>query len=298
MIKKILKKLLPQNLTWWKLVIMQLSGLALVILMIKLGIDKPFASIVGHKNDDSLGWIIIFSVVLPIVIGWYKRIKGWWVLALFWTCLLLIMICCFVVKIYPLNSIEQPIETLQEEPIVFVPVTLESDSYLMPEEESLGYINSVKGHDEKQIIYDSFIEGRMDTLYIEEDNVEFTFNVVSSSPNIPVLKLENTICPSLVNEGDFDGNGTTEIGILDTWHTSSYRLYRIYTLKNDKWYYLLPPLVTSESVMASGVELAEPTGERDKVRVRYADFEAPLSSCASSPIKETIVVTSFLSIRE
>ena len=99
MIKKILKKLLPQNLTWWKLVIMQLSGLALVILMIKLGIDKPFASIVGRKNDDSLGWIIIFSVVLPIVIGWYKRIKGWLVLALFWTCLLLIMICCFIINV-------------------------------------------------------------------------------------------------------------------------------------------------------------------------------------------------------
>lgn len=132
MIKKILKKLLPQNLTWWKLAIVQLSGLALVILMIKLGIGKPFASIVGHKNDDSLGWIIIFSAVLPIVIGWYKRIKGWWVLALFWTCLLLIMICCFVVKLYSLNSIVQPSET---EPIVFLPVVLESDSYLMPEED-------------------------------------------------------------------------------------------------------------------------------------------------------------------
>lgn len=295
MIKKILKKLLPQNLTWWKLVIMQLSGLALVILMIKLGIGKPFASIVGHKNDDSLGWIIIFSVVLPIVIGWYKRIKGWLVLALFWICLLLIMICCFVVKLYSLNSIVQPSET---EPIVFLPVVLESDSYLIPEDEPIGYINSVKGHNEEQMIYDSFIEGRTDTLYIEKDNVKFTFNVVSSNSNIPVLKLENTICPSLVNEGDLDGNGTTEIGILDTWHTSSCRLYRIYTLKNDKWYYLVPPLETSESVRASGVELAEPTGERDKVRVRYADFEAPLSSCASSPIKDTIVTTSFLSITE
>lgn len=299
MIKKVLKKLLPPNLTWWKLAIMQLSGLALVILMINLGIDKPFASIVGHKNDDSLGWFIFLSVVLPIIIGWYKKIRGWWVLVLFWTSFMLIMICCFVVKLYSLISIEEPIETFQEEPIVLVnPINFESESYLIPEEESLGYINCVKGHNEEQTIYDSFIEGKTDTLYIEEDNVEFTFNVVSSNPNIPVLKLENTICPSLVNEGDLDGNGTTEIGILDTWHTSSCRLYRIYTLKNNKWYYLVPPLETSESVRASGVELAEPTGKRDKVRVRYADFEAPLSSCASSPIKDTIVVTSFLSITE
>ncbi len=178
-----------------------------------------------------------------------------------------------------------------------IPLNIENDWELIPEEEmSYTYMNSVKGHSENDMICGSFLEGRNDTLYVEKTQKEYTFNVVSSNQKIPALKLKNTICPSLVYEGDLDGNGTTEMGILDTWHTSSCRLYRIYTLKDNKWYYLFPPLETSESVRASGVELAEPSGERDKVRVRYADFEAPLSCCASSPIKDTIVTALFLPI--
>lgn len=159
------------------------------------------------------------------------------------------------------------------------------------------YANSVKGHKEVDVICGTFLIGRTDTLHLEDETqTEYTFNVVSSNPNIPVIKLENTLCPLLVNEGDLDGNGTTEVGVLDTWHTSSCRLYRIYTLKDNKWCYLIAPLETSESVRASGMELAEPTGIKNKIRVRYADFEAPLSSCASSPVKDTIVTAIFLPI--
>ena len=59
---------------------------------------------------------------------------------------------------------------------------------------------------------------------------------------------------------------------------------------------MIAPLETSESVRASGMELAEPTDIKNKIRVRYADFKAPLSSCASSPVKDTIVTATFLSI--
>lgn len=171
-----------------------------------------------------------------------------------------------------------------------------SPEVLSVEEIPMQYINSVKGHKEEEIICGSFVEGSVDTLYVTETKDKYTFKVFSSNLNIPVLKLENTVCPSLVNEGDLDGNGTTEVGILDTWNTSSCRLYRIYTLQNNKWCYLVPPLETSESVRASGFELAEPTGIKNRIRLRYADFEAPLSSCSSSPIKDTIVIASFLSI--
>ena len=165
------------------------------------------------------------------------------------------------------------------------------------EEFPISYTNSVKGHDEKKTIYGSFLEGSIDTLYIEKTNKENVFQVVSSNPKIPTLTLEYTVSPALVNEGDLDGNGTTEVGILDTWHTSSCRLYKIYTLRNKKWYYIIPPLETSESVRASGVELAEPTGIKNKVRIRYADFTVPLSSCANSPMKDTIVTASFVPIK-
>lgn len=208
-----------------------------------------------------------------------------------WGCLALILI-----SISMLMKGRQAEESISDtEAFIYEPLNTPAE-FAAPVvvEEPVQYINSVKGHKEEKYIYGSFLKGREDTLYVEETNEEYMFKVVSSNPNIPVLKLKYTIGPSLVNEGDLDGNGTTEVGILDTWHTSSCRLYRIYTLKNNKWYYLVAPLETSESVRGSGVELAESTGIKNKVRVRYADFEAPLSSCASSPIKDTIVTVSFL----
>ena len=208
-----------------------------------------------------------------------------------WGCLALILI-----SISMLMKGRQAEESISDtEAFIYEPLNTPAE-FAAPVvvEEPVQYINSVKGHKEEKYIYGSFLKGREDTLYVEETNEEYMFKVVSSNPNIPVLKLKYTIGPSLVNEGDLDGNATTEVGILDTWHTSSCRLYRIYTLKNNKWYYLVAPLETSESVRGSGVELAESTGIKNKVRVRYADFEAPLSSCASSPIKDTIVTVSFL----
>lgn len=212
-----------KKLTWWKLIIIQFIGISFVVLIIKLGINKPFAS-----NDELLEEETTTSLNL---------------------------------------------------------VSTESDWKIIPDEEAYSYINNVKGHKEEETIVGYFFRKSIDTLRIESSKEEYTFNVVSLNSNIPTLRLENTICPLLVNEGDLDGNGTTEVGILDTWNASSCRLYRIYTLKDNKWCYLIAPLETSESVRASGMELAEPTGIKNKIRVRYADFEAPLSSCASSPIK-------------
>lgn len=184
--KKMIEKILAKKLTCWKLIIIQFIGILIVVLIIKLGIDRPFAS-----ND----------------------------------------------------------ELLEEETTTFLNlVSTESDWKMMPDEENCSYINNVTGHDEVKMICGTFLEGKNDTLHIENSQEEYTFNVVSSNSKIPTLRLENTICPLLVNEGDLDGNGTTEVGILDTWLTSSCRLYRIYTLKDNKWYYLIAPLETSESV--------------------------------------------------
>lgn len=229
-----IKKILAKKLTWWKFIIIQFIGIFILVLIIKLGIDKSFVS-----ND----------------------------------------------------------ELLEEETTTFLNlVSTESDWEVMPNEETCSYINNVKGHKEEEMIVGHFFGNSKDTLRIESSEIEYTFKVVSSNPYIPILRLENTICPLLVNEGDLDRNGTTEVGILDTWHTSSCRLYRIYTLKNNQWYYLIAPLKTSENIRASGVELAEPTELENKIRIRYANFEAPLSSCANSPIIDTIVSASFIPI--
>lgn len=104
MINKLLDKLLPKHLTWWKLVMFQLSGIILVILMIALGLDKPFAFIVGHKNDDTLGWLFIISIVLPIFIGRYRKIKGWRVLALIWMSIFVLLTISFIIMLFKLTK--------------------------------------------------------------------------------------------------------------------------------------------------------------------------------------------------
>lgn len=165
------------------------------------------------------------------------------------------------------------------------------------------YTNSVKGHIEENMIVGSFTGKGNDTLRVyqanhsyelgdenyDEEEKEHHSYVYSSNSNIPQLNLYYNLFPSLVNEGDLDGNGTTEVGILDTWMTSSCRKFRIYTLKDGRWVYLIEPIETAENLRASGLELVEPTGIKGKVKIRYSDFNAPLSCCANAPIKDTII---------
>ena len=125
-----------------------------------------------------------------------------------------------------------------------------------------------------------------------------TQQFVTKSGCESILTLKNTIVLILVNEGNLDGNRTTKIGILDTWLTSNCKLYRIYTLKENVWYYIVPPLETSINVRTSGVELAEPSGTKGKIRVRHSDMETNLSSCNSAPLKDTIINAIIIPIEE
>ena len=117
--------------------------------------------------------------------------------------------------------------------------------------------------------------------------------IFSSNPQVPVLDIYYNLGPSLVNEGDLDRNGTTEFGILDTWTSSNCRRYRIYTLKDYCWYYIVEPLNTSYNLRASGLELAESTKKKGKIRIRYSDEPR---TCNYAPINDTIISATFLPI--
>lgn len=54
------------------------------------------------------------------------------------------------------------------------------------------------------------------------------------------LKIFGAYYPSLVFEGDVDGDGKDECGTLSTWMNSQWRLYSIYNYDNKtkKWRYL------------------------------------------------------------
>lgn len=158
------------------------------------------------------------------------------------------------------------------------------------------FLNSVKGHEEKDIIVGNFTGNGIDTLTIQPLSKENTYIITGLNAQIPALKITNNICPALVFEGDLDGNGQDEFGILDTWMTSTCRMYRIYTLQDGKWKYLIPPIETSLNLRSSGLELAEPCSIKNKVRIRYSDLNAPLSSCANATIKDTIISVKCLPI--
>ena len=86
------------------------------------------------------------------------------------------------------------------------------------------------------------------------------------------------IRPMLVFEGDLDGNGTDEFGILDTWVASALRGYEVYSFHNGEWRWLIPRVRTAESLRASGKELVKPGNRPGEVQVVFSDFDSPLSS--------------------
>ena len=58
--------------------------------------------------------------------------------------------------------------------------------------------------------------------------------------DIPTIQIYGAYYPSLVFEGDVDGDGKDEWGTLSTWMNSQWRLYSIYNYDNNtkKWRYL------------------------------------------------------------
>ncbi len=68
-----------KDLTWWKLVILQVVGVFIGFLIIGLNINQSILLLEGHLNDDIVGWIWILSLILPAFIGWKKKITKWWI---------------------------------------------------------------------------------------------------------------------------------------------------------------------------------------------------------------------------
>mgnify|MGYP003294022845 CR=1 FL=1 len=65
--------------------------------------------------------------------------------------------------------------------------TLTSTTIVEDNDDDLLYINSVKGHDERELIYGNFTGFSNDTLYVKALNEENSFNIVSNNLEIPIL---------------------------------------------------------------------------------------------------------------
>jgi hypothetical protein len=95
----------------------------------------------------------------------------------------------------------------------------------------------------------------------------------------------------LVNEGDLDGNGTSEVGYLPTWDMSQWRVYRVFTFINGQWRYLIRPdheyMETGEFIRGRYIDLVEPSIRKGWVKVHYQ------TQGVNETIKDTIVKPDF-----
>ena len=190
------------------------------------------------------------------------------------------------------------------------------------------YLNSVKGHEEKDTIIGNFTGNGIDTLYVERvvdcncnlekaycegehiahemDDELVKYYLTSTNPALGKVELFGyaLLAPRLVNEGDLDGNGTCEVGYLPVWPHSQWRTYYLFTFRDGKWKYLIAPdadlkgenggeglLETGFLLRESGCEVASASGKKGLVRIKYQ------TQGMNSLIKDTLVTPDYKEIR-
>ena len=171
-------------------------------------------------------------------------------------------------------------------------------------------INTVDAHNEKDTIIGNFTGTSIDTLYVDkvvghnDEKYKLTeFFLRSTNIKKPSIELYGyaDVPPKLVNEGDLDGNGTSEVGYLHTWMNSQWRYYRILTLVNNEWRYLIDGdfLDTPEWFRHTGVEIAEPGKKKGTVLIHhyYEGYDSNMDERVFE-IRDTIVSPTFTSITD
>lgn len=171
-------------------------------------------------------------------------------------------------------------------------------------------INTVDAHNEKDTIIGNFTGTSIDTLYVDkvvghnDEKYKLTeFFLRSTNIKIPSIEIYGyaDVPPKLVNEGDLDGNGTSEVGYLHTWMNSQWRYYRILTLVNNEWRYLIDGdfLDTPEWFRHTGVEIAEPGKKKGTVLIHhyYEGYDSNIDERVFE-IRDTIVSPTFISITD
>lgn len=171
-------------------------------------------------------------------------------------------------------------------------------------------INTIDAHNEQDTIIGNFTENGIDTLYVtkvvgqNEESYKCTdFFLSSSNPKIPSIQLYGyaDVPPKLVYEGDLDGNGSAEVGYLHTWMNSQWRYYRILTLVNNEWRYLVDGdyLDTPQWFRNSGIEVAEPGPRKGQILIHYYYEGYDLANNDRiREIRDTIVYPTFCTIND
>ena len=125
-------------------------------------------------------------------------------------------------------------------------------------------------------------DGKLDYMWLqkpeilpnEEDCVSGCVSYIRfSDPSIPTIEVPNSIGGSPSNQGDLNGNGTDEIGLLPDWFSSCWREYFVWTLTNQSWRYLVEPFSTHCNQWDEGIRPIEIDPSRSgNVIIRYSEF--------------------------
>ncbi|MBB6240351.1 hypothetical protein HDC90_005025 [Pedobacter sp. AK013] len=75
-----------------------------------------------------------------------------------------------------------------------------------------------------------------------------------SDEHTPPIKIEDCIGGTPVNLGDLDGDGKDEIGILREWFNSCWHNYNVYTFKDGRWEFAVPPIRTHCNQWENGLK--------------------------------------------
>lgn len=181
---------------------------------------------------------------------------------------------------------------------------------LREEEYFMQAINTIEAHDERDTIVGNFTGGGIDTLYVEtivDKNLDrymaTMYYMTSTNHQIPRIEIHGFpgAPPKLVNEGDLDGNGTTDVGYLHTWMNSQWRYYRILTLVKNEWRNLVDGdyLDTPQWFRDSGVEVAEPGPKKGTILIHHYHEEYDDDNEEFiTEIRDTIVNPTFSEITE
>jgi hypothetical protein len=95
--------------------------------------------------------------------------------------------------------------------------------------------NSIKG--------DFNGDGITDDMWLESVDKTETCKIRFSG-DIPSIIINTCLGGIPVNEGDINGDGADEVGILPVWETSCWKGYFVYTFRDNQWMEALEPIPT------------------------------------------------------
>lgn len=127
---------------------------------------------------------------------------------------------------------------------------------------------------------DTLVSEPVSELVKDEYDAGWFWHVRCLSGRLPALELEDhkqRMSCRLVAEGDLDGNGTDEFGVLSDY-LSNWEVYFIYTYSQTKWNYMTEPIPVFEGFLEDNFQLEDVVSASRKpnyIQVCMSEYKDP-----------------------